>query len=179
MILKGEQIYLKKDLTEDNYPSLLRWLNDLDVMGYIGWVKRGLALQNVKELKKFISELEDGIIFGIYDFSDKFIGYTSLSDFKGKEECEFGIFILDKNFWGKGIGLEVTRLMLEYAFNQLMIDKVILSTSEFHTNAIRLYEKAGFKKTSLISNDRTIFYNGEWALSGTVEMEIIKEDYKH
>lgn len=172
MILRGKQIYIKKGLVEENYPLLLKWFNDLDVMGYIGWVKRGLALKNVKELKKFISELEDGIIFGIYNCDNQFIGYTSLSDFKGEDECEFGIFILDKNFWGKGIGLEVTSLMLDYAFNQLGMEKVLLSTSEFYTSAIRLYEKAGFKKTNLISNDRTIFHNGEWVLSGTVVMEI-------
>jgi lincosamide nucleotidyltransferase A/C/D/E len=178
MILHGKQIYIKKGLVEENYPLLLKWFNDLDVMGYIGWVKRGFALKNIKELKKFISELEDGIIFGIYNRDDQFIGYTSLSDFKGKVECEFGIFILDKNFWGKGIGLEVTRLMLDYAFNRLGMDRVVLSTSEFHTNAIRLYEKAGFKKTDLISNDRTIFHNGEWVLSGTVEMESYRKEMK-
>lgn len=176
MILKGQQIYLKKDLTEDNYPFLLKWFKDLDLMGYIGWAKRGLALKNVEELKKFISELEDGIIFGIYTLDDKFIGYATLSDFKGMEECEFGIFILDKNFWGNGIGLEVTKLMLDYAFNQLAIDKVMLSTSEFHDNAIKLYEKTGFKKIELISNDRTIFHNGEWVLSGTVIMEIKRKE---
>lgn len=177
MILKGEQIYLKKDLNEDNYPLLLEWFHDLDLMGYIGWVKRGLALKNIKELKKFISELEDGIIFGIYDNNDKFVGYTSLSDFKGKEECEFGIFILDRSYQGKGIGEEVTRLMLDYAFRKLGMDKVILSTSEFHDKAIKLYKKAGFKKTDLIPEDRAIFHEGRWILSGTVAMEIKKQDY--
>jgi RimJ/RimL family protein N-acetyltransferase len=172
MILRSKQIYLKEGLVEENYPFLLGWFHDLEVMKYIGWVKKGLALKNIEELKDFIAELEDGIIFGVYDHDDKFIGYATLSDFKGKEECEFGIFILDKNFWGKGIGMEVTRLMLDYAFKQLGMEKVLLSTSEFHKNAIRLYEKAGFKKTNLISNDRTIFHNGVWVLSGTVVMEI-------
>lgn len=172
MILQGKQIYIKEGLVEENYPLLLEWFHDLELMKYIGWIKKGLALKNIDELKEFISKLEDGIIFGIYDNNDKFIGYTSLSDFKGKEECEFGIFILDKNYWGKGIGFEVINLMLDYAFNQLGVEKVTLSTSEFHDKAIRLYEKAGFTKTKLISNDRTILHNGEWVLSGTVEMEI-------
>lgn len=172
MQLAGEKIYLKEGLAEENYPRLLEWFHDLEIMGYIGWVKKGLALKDVLELKAYIAELEDGIIFGIYDYADKFIGYTSLSDFVGKEECEFGIFILDKNYWGKGIGLEITNLMLDYAFNDLQMEKVILTTSEFHENAIKLYEKAGFKKTKLIPNDRTIFHNGEWVLSGTVEMKI-------
>lgn len=175
--MKTKNIYLREGLVEENYPLLLGWLHDLETMKYIGWVKRGLALKNVQDLKNFIAELENGIVFGIYSNDNKFIGYTSLSDFKGKEECEFGIFILDKDYWGKGIGEEVTRLMLEYGFNKLEIEKIILSTSEFHEKAIELYEKAGFKKTKLIPNDRTIYYNKKWLLSGTVEMEIGREEF--
>jgi RimJ/RimL family protein N-acetyltransferase len=138
-------------------------------------VKKGLALENIAELKSFIAELEDGIIFGIYDKEDNFIGYTSLSDFDGKEECEFGIFILDKNYWGKGIGVEVTKLMLKYAFDELEIKKVFLSTSELHAKAIRLYEKCGFVREKVVPNDRTILHGGKWVLSGTVEMKIEHE----
>ena len=106
MLMQGEKVYLKEGFAEENYPLLLNWFHDLEVMGYIGWVKRGLALENVEQLKSFIAELEGGIIFTINDKEDNFIGYTSLCDFKGKEECEFGIFILDKTYWGKGIGME-------------------------------------------------------------------------
>ncbi|TAK95870.1 N-acetyltransferase [Patescibacteria group bacterium] len=177
MKLTGEKVYLQEGLTEENYPLLLEWFRDLELMKYISWVKRGMALKDVSELKKFISELEDGIIFGIYDQMDKFIGYTSLSDFKDKEECEFGIFILDKNYWGQGIGTEATQLTLDYAFNQLGVEKVVLSTSEFHAGAIRLYERAGFHRTALLPNDRTIFHQGEWVLSGTVEMAIKRSEF--
>ncbi|HBI17648.1 MAG: Acetyltransferase, gnat family [Candidatus Moranbacteria bacterium GW2011_GWF2_34_56] len=175
--MKTEKIYLKEGLVEENYPLLLEWFGDLEIMKYIGWAKKGLALKNIRELKDFIAELENGIIFGIYTNDDEFIGYTSLSDFKGKEECEFGIFILDKNYWGRGIGEDVTRLMLDYGFGELKMEKIILSTSEFHTKAIALYEKAGFKEIKLIPDDRTIHHNGEWVLSGTVEMEIEREGF--
>lgn len=177
MKITGEKIYLKEGLAEENYPLLLKWFGDLEIMKYIGWVEKGLALKDIDDLKKFITQLEDGVIFGIYSVDNEFIGYTSLSDFEGREECEFGIFILDRDYWGRGIGEDVTRLMLEYGFNELKMEKIILSTSEFHTKAIALYEKSGFKKTKLIPNDRTIFHSGEWVLSGTVEMEIRREEF--
>lgn len=82
MEIKTDKIYLKEGLVEENYPLLLEWFNDLEIMKYIGWVKKGMALNDIQELKKFIAELEDGVIFGIYSKDDKFIGYTSLSDFK-------------------------------------------------------------------------------------------------
>jgi len=45
MNLAGEKIYLKEGLVEENYPRLLEWFHDVEVMGYIGWVKKGLALR--------------------------------------------------------------------------------------------------------------------------------------
>jgi len=176
--MNSKKIYLKEGLAEENYPLLLTWFHDLEIMRYIGWVKKGLALKNIKELKDSIAHLEDGIIFGIYTNDDEFIGYTSLSDFKGKEECEFGIFILDKNYWGKRVGEDVTKLMLEYGFGELKMKKIVLTTSEFHINAIKLYERMGFEKTKLIPDDRTIHHNNEWLLSGTVEMEILNNSIR-
>ncbi|KKP66614.1 MAG: hypothetical protein UR65_C0086G0004 [Candidatus Moranbacteria bacterium GW2011_GWE2_35_164] len=69
--------------------------------------------------------------------------------------------------------------MLRYGFNQLEMEKIILSTSEFHIKAIALYEKMGFEKTQLIPEDRTIYHNNEWLLSGTVEMEIKQENFRY
>lgn len=177
MILQGEKMYLKEGLSGENYPLLLKWFGDIKLMSYVSFVKQALELKTIDELKKLLAEVENGSVFGIYTYEDKFIGYTSLSDFKGKDECEFSIFILDDNYWGKGIGQEATKLTLEYAFNNLGMKKVTLETSEFHDVAIKLYEKAGFKKTALIPQDRTIFHNGRWVLSGTVWMEIKKEEF--
>lgn len=77
------------------------------------------------------------------------------------------------------MGLEVTKLMLDYTFNELEIKKVVLETSEFHQGAIRLYKQAGFKKVEIVPNDRTIFHNGEWVLSGSVIMAIERDDFSH
>ena len=177
MILRGKQIYLKEHLLEENYSLILNAFHDIEFVKYLSFAKQALALNDINDLKDFIAEFEGESIFEIYDYNNKFIGYTFLSDFKEREECEFGIFILDKNCWGKGIGSEVTRLMLEYAFNELNFEKVVLSTSEFNHAAINIYEKAGFKRIELLSEDRVIFHNDKWVLSGTVLMEIKKEDF--
>jgi hypothetical protein len=34
--MQGEKIYLKECLVKENYPQLLSWFHDLEVMGYIG-----------------------------------------------------------------------------------------------------------------------------------------------
>ncbi|NTU66841.1 MAG: GNAT family N-acetyltransferase [Candidatus Moranbacteria bacterium] len=176
MILQGNQVNLKKNFLKENYPQLLAWLTDLEIIGYLYSAKRMVGFRTTKDIKNFLVKEKDEIFWRIYTNDDKFIGYTSLCSFQGKEQCEFNIFILDKNYWGKSIGLEVTRLILGYAFNRLEMKKVVLETSEFHQGAIKLYEKAGFRKVKVVPNDRTVFHNGEWVLSGSLMMEIVKKE---
>lgn len=172
MALQGKQIYLKENLSEENYPLLLKWLTDLEIIGYLYSAKRMVEFKAVKDVKNFLAEEKDEMFWEIYTQDNKFIGYTSLCSFQGKEQCEFSVFILDKNYWGKGIGLESTKMMLDYVFNKLRMKKVVLETSEFHEGAIKMYEKAGFEKVEIIPNDRTVFHDGKWVLSGSVIMSI-------
>lgn len=171
MKLQGNQIYLKENLSEENYPWLLKWLTDIEIISYLYSAKRLINFKTLKDIKNFLAEEKDELFWEIYTQNNAFVGYTSLSSFQGKEHCEFSVFILDKNYWGKGIGLEVIKLMLNYAFGELGMKKVVLETSEFHQSAIRLYEQAGFKKVKIVPNDRTVFHDGEWVLSGSVVME--------
>lgn len=179
MQTQGQKIYLQRNLAEEIYPQLLQWIHDLEVMRYVYWVREGLNIKDVVELKKFIADIEGtmAMIFSIYAIDGNFIGYTSLCDFEKKDSCEYSIFIFNKDYWGQGIGQEVTKLMLDYAFIDLQMEKVLLATSEQHQQAIRLYEKMGFQLMQKIPNDRTIFHQGQWQLSGSVEMEIRRDEW--
>lgn len=172
MILKGEKIYIKEGLKEEDYSLILKGCIDLEVVGFIYFAKKVSSFRTIEEAKKFVNGVEGETVFGIYTIENKFIGYTTLEP-ENENVCEYSIFILDKNYWGKGVGEEVTKMILDYAFNKLKFEKIILFTSEYHKKAIELYERMGFTKTKLIPNGREIFLDGKWLLSGTVEMEKI------
>jgi RimJ/RimL family protein N-acetyltransferase len=178
MIRQGKQIYLKEGFSEENYPLLLKRFTDIELVKYTSFAKEALVLKDVDGLKVFLAELESGPVFGIHDKGGRFIGYTSLSDYAGKKEGEFSIFVLDKESQGRGVGYETTMLMLDHAFHDLGLERVYLETSEFHEKVIGLYEKAGFRRTELVPNDRTVFHGGEWVESGSLFMEITKEAYE-
>lgn len=55
-----------------------------------------------------------------------------------------GIGIGERELWSKGYGTDGMILILRYAFLELNLRRVALSTSEFNPRAIRSYEKAGF-----------------------------------
>lgn len=173
MTLKGAKIYLQEGLREEDYALILKGYTDLSVIGFVNFSRKTINFKTVEEAKEFVNGIENETVFGIYALDDKFIGYATLEP-EGKDACEYAIFILDKEYWGEGIGEEVTKIMVDYIFNTLGFKKAVLTVAEHHEKAIALYEKMGFKKTKLIPNDREIFLDGEWIQSGTVEMILDK-----
>lgn len=176
MILKGSKIYLQEGLREEDYALILKGYTDLSVFGFVYFAKEASGLKTVQEVKKFVNRIENETVFGIYSTLDnKFIGYTTLEPEPEEDEaCEYSVFILDKDYWGKGIGEEVTKIMVNYIFNILGFKKTVLTVAEHHEKAIALYEKIGFKRIKLIPNDREIFLDGKWIKSGTAEMALDK-----
>ena len=59
---------------------------------------------------------------------------------------------------GKGVASRASKLLLEYAFNTLNLNKVYLYTEFDNVNAQRLFEKLGFEKEGLIKDD--LIFNG-------------------
>ena len=57
-----------------------------------------------------------------------------------------GIFIGEKTNWGKGYGHEAVKLLLDYGFNLLNLNNVMLGVFSFNERAIRSYQKVGFKE---------------------------------
>lgn len=57
--------------------------------------------------------------------------------------CELGIEINDKRYWGRGYGREVVRLLFDYAFQHMNMNRVWLNTHSENERAIRCYKACG------------------------------------
>ncbi len=73
---------------------------------------------------------------------------------------DFG-YRYSKDNWGKGLGLEAAKEVLEYGFSELGLEKVLGLTAEQNYGSIRILEKLGFKfEEKLLFNNTTAFkYN--------------------
>jgi diamine N-acetyltransferase len=76
---------------------------------------------------------------------DKYIGNIYLTDIKDKTG-EYHIFIGEKEYWGKGIAKEASRLIIEFGKNILKLKKIELGVRPENKNAMGLYKSLGFKK---------------------------------
>ncbi|SDM20629.1 Protein N-acetyltransferase, RimJ/RimL family [Pedobacter steynii] len=62
--------------------------------------------------------------------------------------AEFHLFIAERECWGMGIGSQATAMILDYGFNTLHLDKILLDVNPENSGAIAIYKKMGFRETS-------------------------------
>jgi RimJ/RimL family protein N-acetyltransferase len=74
--------------------------------------------------------------------------------------ARYAVGILDPALLGKGLGTEVTGLVLAYAFETLGLHRVDLRVLAYNERAIRSYEKSGFQREGTERDSALI--DGEW-----------------
>ena len=72
---------------------------------------------------------------------------------------DFG-YRYSKESWGKGLGFEAGKEVLEYGFSELGLEKVVGLTAEQNYGSIRILEKLGFKfqEKFLFNNTKAFKY---------------------
>ena len=127
---------------EDAYTSV-KWRNDQDVFRFtrntydhlitieseLEWIERVI---NKKDDYRCAIEV-DGIYVGNVYLTDIYSG-----------EAEYHIFIGNKEYWGKGVAKEASKLIIQYAFDILKLSKVRLCVNKENVNAVKLYKYLGF-----------------------------------
>ena len=70
-----------------------------------------------------------------------FVGHVNLiTAGTRKRECSFGI-ALKREWWGKGIGTEITRWLVSHAFGKLAAHRVTLKVLSNNHRALALYKR--------------------------------------
>lgn len=77
-------------------------------------------------------------------------------------KAEYYITIGENAYKQKGIATKATKAILEYAFTELGLHKVYLTVDARNENAIRLYEKVGFKQEGYFVDDLYNSANSEF-----------------
>lgn len=79
------------------------------------------------------------------------------------------------DFRGKGYGTRMYKLLLDYCFNQLNMNRVWLLVLDFNKIAIELYAKMGLKIEG--TQRKAIFRNGSY--HDYIMMSILRNEYKY
>lgn len=169
--LNGLNIYLSPMNIEDA-PLYVKWLNNKEVSENIGRDNITVTLEYEKEwIKKNQSSYVFAIVLKEKDILIGNCGFNEIDLIHKK--ATLGIFIGDSENRGKGYGKEAIKLLLDYGFNNLNINNIMLKVYSFNTKAIKCYESLGFKK---IGTRRKCHYLKD-KYYDEVFMEILKDEY--
>ena len=160
---------------------LLRLWNDTNIMRYAGFA-RNWSYAQIKELYKkykkriekygnteiqFIHKLRNGRLIGESGIGRLKVGWSCRNYKTEKDKLVLMADVkLTKPFWNKGYGTEAMRIIVKYVFTKTNADILLVPPHRDNVSAIRVYEKAGFKKT------RGIWYRYH------IIYEMTKEDFK-
>ncbi len=172
--LRGKSVSLRPLAREDL--SLIRqWSNDPELRGLTGGVTPMGEADGDKFFEKVYSS-EDRLWFSVWlPAEDKMIGEAGLLRmFPAWRTTDMTIIIGDKEAWGKGYGLEVAELLLDYAFGYLNFHRVSIGVVGFNTRALKFWEKAGFRQEGIQRDG--YFYKHRYY--DFVMMSILEDEYR-
>ncbi len=171
--IKGKKCYLSPVNVEDA-EKYTEWINDPEVSVNLTFFSKVISFAKEKELLEKISK--EDYHFAVIDLeSDDLIGGCSLNNVDPfNKTAEVGIFIGNKAYWNKGYGEEALRLLLDYSFNILNLNNIMLNVYSYNKRALRCYEKCGFKKIG-IRRDSKVFGAKKYDI---ILMDILSRDFK-
>lgn len=135
-------IIIRKLETSDAV-HILDWMNDEDIMKNFRINKKNC---NMDSVLKFINDSynDENIHFAISDLSNQYIGTISLKNINlVNMNAEYAI-VLKKEFHGKGIAKQASKLILKFGFEDLKLEKIYLNVLSKNERAIELYKSLGF-----------------------------------
>lgn len=165
-----------RPLTIEDSVKVVKWRNDPLILEQMFNDNGPTMDQHISWFKNYENDdtRQEFIICVVDDGIETPVGTIGLSaiDMKNKK-AEYGILIGDNTFRGKGIAYEASRLILDYAFKELNLNKVYLRVMVSNKRAKYLYDKLGFLEEGVLQaeyckNNRfvDIYYMGilkdEW-----------------
>ena len=138
------------DIIDKNREFLKKWL---------GWLDFYHSKQDVIDFTKVCLNNEKNKIslpLTIY-YNGKFAGSIELKDldFRNKK-TEIGYW-LAKEFTGKGIMVKTTKFMIDYAFNELDLNRVSILTATENYASQAIPEKLGFTKEGMLKDNECLY----------------------
>ena len=170
----GKSIYLSP-FSEDDYISFTKWINDYETSIYLDQYSKIFTLEDEKDFVEKARK-DDKVYLSIVKLSnDELIGNVSLMNIDHiNKTATLGIMIGKKDEREKGYGTEAINLLLDYAFNHLNLNNIMLELLDTNERAKKCYLKCGFKQLGI--RRQSHYLNGVY--HDSIYMQILKEDFK-
>lgn len=160
---------------DKDFQSLNEWINDTEIIQYTN-TYRPISEKESREWFENMYKNKNNFVFAISLLeNDEIIGTCGLYDYEpisGKAELRMKIG--NKDYQSKGLGKIALKMLIDFGFRDLNLQKIWLKVFSDNERAVKLYENAGFVKEGLLTND--IFIKGIY--KDVLIMSLIKSNDK-
>lgn len=171
--IQGEHVLLRPFQEGDAEESARVWTPELNHM--YGGSPRHARRPSAESRRRRNEQMatSDEHCFAI-EADGRYIGFLGLRVNDDEKGGSYRIGIENPEYWGRGCGTEVARLVLDYAFDTLGLHRVHLRVAAYNVRARRCYEKAGFRVEGIERHSFQV--DGEW--QDDVLMAILREEWE-
>lgn len=145
-MIQGEKVWLRA-MEKRDVETFAKGRNDREiglVAGYF-FPQSMIAIENWCEKLMGEQHGKDGFYFTICSLvSDEVVGFAWLWHLDyDNSNAKFSIFLSDTELMGKWLETDALNAVLDFAFNNLPLERIYLLVRKENERAIRSYEKAG------------------------------------
>lgn len=174
--MEGIAVELRPLALDDVTPIYVNWLNDEEVCKYnshhVFPYTIELAMEYVKHVR---SQKSDLVLAIVAKDSGMHIGNISLQNIHPVyRNAEYAIILGDKNYWGKGIAKEASKMIIQHGFSALNLHRIYCGTSAENMPMQKLALALGFKEEGRRKD--AMFKNG--AFVDMIEYGLLRENFK-
>lgn len=172
-MITGEHVRLRAIQKSDS-GAYKTWINDRELVHYnSAWSP--ISDFNHEGWFQSVSQNSTIRIFSIIELeNDALIGSCSLRHIDHlHQNAELQIRIGESDRQGAGLGTEAVRLLLDFGFRDLNLERIFLHVFTSNARAIRSYEKAGFTSEGVLR--RACFIDG--AFRDIQVLSILRDEF--
>jgi len=157
MLLEGPRVTLRP-LTRADLDQMASWRPFEDpLFAQANWPRRSGS-----ELDRWYarnSQNPQRLLYAVVAESGQIIGSITLRERNGRCSARLGV-TLGADYVDQGYGTEALALFLDYYFEELGFEKLVLDVSGFNQRAIRVYRKLGF--VTVGQHEESVGRSKEW-----------------
>lgn len=137
--------------TEEQSGLYLKWVNQSDTARFVTRCVPVTALEHQRWYESSVSR-SDAVFFSVTsNHTDRYLGNVWLWGIHPQHRsAELRILIGEP---GKGYGTEACRMLLDFAFNSLNLNKVYLYVLAANSAARHIFAKVGFQEEGLLKQE--------------------------
>jgi len=174
-MLEGKLVNLRA-LEMSDLDRNTRWVNDREVTQFLAM---RYAMSQLAEESWLRAHAErplsfDNVLFAIETKDVRHIGNVGLERTSAEDrKALLGIIIGEKDCWSQGYGTDAITTLLRFAFDEMNLNKVALTTYDFNDRAQACYRKCGFVEEGRLREARY----SDGAYHDEVLMSVLRDEF--